>query len=82
MRTSRWKLIIYPGNGQTYTELYDLYKDAGEQINVAERFPQVRNSLLETLKRWRMNAPPASPGPDQDPEILEKLRSLGYVGGF
>ena len=81
VRTPRWKLITYPGQGHRYVELYDLRSDAAESVNVAERFTEVRDTLLETLDEWRKGGSASGAAPDLDPRTLEQLRALGYIGG-
>ena len=80
VRTSRWKMIVYPGRGETFMELYDLENDAGETINVADRFPKVGANLFEIVNRWKMISAPAKRELDLDAQTLQKLRSLGYLG--
>jgi len=48
MRMNNWK-VIYLYNSRTWL-LYDLDKDVGEQINLAENFPVKLNSLAIKLK--------------------------------
>ncbi len=62
-------------------ELYDHDADPGELDNRVDRQPEdvaaLRAKLLEIEARIR----PAEPGSTSlDPEVAEKLRSLGYVG--
>jgi len=64
-------------------ELYDLEHDADEKLNLAASHSAVAAELREQLKALEKRYASASPFPDSaplDPETLEKLRSLGYVG--
>lgn len=57
-------------------ELYDLEADPAEGVNLAQREPETLTALLARL------APEARRPVDRDsvdPQVLERLRSLGYV---
>ena len=70
----RDKLINVP-----ITELYDLAADPGEAQNTfASRTDRVQ-VLASALKSFNV-APPGRPR-QETPETLERLRSLGYIGG-
>jgi arylsulfatase A-like enzyme len=75
VRTLRWKLIAAPGSA---AELYDLEADAGERRN---RFGTAAagETLTQLLATWRATAPAPPAAADRDPQIVEKLRALGYV---
>jgi choline-sulfatase len=74
LRDLDWKLIAAPR-----PELFDLRQDPGELKNVvdAER-PQARR--LQGEMRQVETLPTASALAVEDPEVLESLRSLGYIG--
>ncbi|OGA44995.1 MAG: hypothetical protein A3G25_18355 [Betaproteobacteria bacterium RIFCSPLOWO2_12_FULL_63_13] len=60
-------------------ELYDLLRDPGERINVAQSDPQNRQRLREALDQLTAATtvpPPAEVAPDE----YERLAALGYVG--
>src|SRR4030095_1924211 len=60
-------------------ELYDLASDPGEASNlVSARSDRVR-VMVETLKQFNV-APPARAGAETA-ETIERLRSIGYIGG-
>ena len=61
------------------SELYDLVADRGEAANLAGSRPDRMGVLLTALKLFD-TAPPARARPESA-ETLERLRSLGYVGG-
>ena len=61
VRTRRWKLNYYPGNG---VELYDLVNDPGEQINVAAANPPTVAELKSALLEWMVTA-------DENDQIAE-----------
>jgi len=75
-----WKLIHHfrePGND----ELYNLLDDPKETINLMDRHPMEAKRLLDALEETGiMNIELSDPGEPMDPDALEKLRSLGYVG--
>ncbi len=76
----RWKLIHHrnePGND----ELYDLLNDPQETINLIGGQPTEARRLLGALEDTGiMKVELSDPDEPMDPDALEKLRSLGYVG--
>jgi len=60
-------------------ELYDLNADPRESTNVVTQRIDRARVLYETLKLFNV-APPAR-AQQESPETLERLRSLGYIGG-
>ena len=52
IRSGNYKLIEYFEDG--HLELYDLSKDIGESENLIETRPEIADSLLEQLGRWRL----------------------------
>lgn len=65
-------------------ELYDLEADAQEASNVAEKDASVAARMRGELNQLVAKYPPPAQGAGGDgtgasPEVLEKLRSLGYV---
>lgn len=73
-RTQRWKLIDAPR-----PELYDLQRDPGESTDVAAEHPEVVQRLMAALETAAA-APAFDSETLMDPEALERLRGLGYVG--
>jgi len=75
----RWKYILAPR-----PELYDLSKDPGELMNLADKEPGVAQRLRGRLEAMFKELERAAPqrGPSAvDPEAVKRLQSLGYVGG-
>ena len=76
-RAAGFKLIEAPR-----PELYDLKNDPKELTNLAEtdasRLAQLRTGLEAALRHEA--APPGSAA-SSDPQAVERLRSLGYLGG-
>jgi arylsulfatase A-like enzyme/Flp pilus assembly protein TadD len=70
----REKLIDLP-----IVELYDLATDAAEQTNLAETRGDRRRALEGRLAAF--NAPIASGREQESPEVVARLRALGYVSG-
>lgn len=74
LRDERYKLILAPR-----PELYDLVADPGEAVNLAPRERDRVRAMTQTLLD-RVEAEAASET-TLDRESLERLRSLGYLGG-
>ena len=79
VRDGRYKFIAAPRR-----ELYDLQNDPGEQINLAESNPQrtiaLERAMSEMTAKTSASAKPQAPQ-QVDPDVEERLRALGYVGG-
>jgi len=82
IRTPKWKYIFWPTLGTH--ELFNLATDPGEQKNVLEQFPEMREELQVEIDAW-MKTNEEKGGSIQarknnlDEETIAKLRSLGYV---
>jgi arylsulfatase A-like enzyme len=81
-----WKLNVYePLEGNPEYELYDHRKDPLDQVNVADKHPEIVERLAEELKAWKEKAAAARLTPDSElekkltSEQLQHLRSLGYI---
>ena len=60
VRSGKWKLLCeYDGSG---AELYDLITDPRESNNLASKYPQIRNQLVEKVTKWH-NTMPTDNGP-------------------
>lgn len=71
--TTRWRY-----------ELYDLEADPGEHHDLAAARPEEVERLAGALELWRSRrAPAGEPGApvELDREEIERLKSLGYLGG-
>lgn len=80
LRTRRWKLIRKCGGGQ---ELYDLEQDPAESRDLHDGNvpPEIDvAALARELEEWAARAPAraGAGGEHADPEVLRRLRSLGY----
>jgi arylsulfatase A-like enzyme/Tfp pilus assembly protein PilF len=80
LRVGRYKLIDAPR-----PELYDVERDPGETRDLfaderalGEQMQAALRRMTEGLERQRLTSPPA----DVDPEVRERLASLGYVASF
>lgn len=60
-------------------ELYDLTADPGETHNVAQQHHDTLDAMFNLLKMFNV-APPAR-AQAESAETLDRLRSLGYIGG-
>jgi arylsulfatase A-like enzyme/tetratricopeptide (TPR) repeat protein len=77
LQTARWKLVRAPR-----PELYDRQADPGERVDVSSRYPRIAATLRAELERMDVLSAGREPAPAAiDPEALERLRALGYVGG-
>ncbi len=75
IRLGRYKYIDAPK-----PELYDLATDPGESQNRYDRDRAQAQKLSEMLRS--LSAPARRPAPSStSPEVLARLRSLGYLGG-
>ena len=86
----RWKLIYRPNGeaaGLNRAELYEHRSDPGDTKNVAAQNPQQVAQMTTEIGQWMekqkrvRNALGRGAKATFDPETLEKLRSLGYLGG-
>jgi choline-sulfatase len=77
LQTARWKLVRAPR-----PELYDRQADPAERVDVSTRYPRVAATLRAELEKMDVLGAGHEPAPAAiDPEALERLRALGYVGG-
>lgn len=82
LRTSDWKYIWWPTKEKQ--ELYNLIKDPGERMNVAEQESEVAAGLHKRIIEWmKVNEQKGSTirayTSTFDKETVEKLKSLGYI---
>jgi len=87
LRSGRWKFILNEVSSQLLErpryELYDLEQDPGEQDNVAEVHTDVLKRLMAQVVTFIDNHQQGASEqgrPTVDPEVLDQLRALGYVG--
>ncbi len=87
---SNWKLIYREQGkpaGLNEIELYDRRQDPGDAKNVAGQHPEVVKRLMTDVRQWIDGQKQVREllGPNRestlDPATLERLRSLGYIGG-
>jgi arylsulfatase A-like enzyme/Tfp pilus assembly protein PilF len=77
MRDGRWKYIEAPT-----PELYDVREDPGETRNVYRAYSRRAEDLRLRLVEMAGDGVQAAPDKDTlDPETLQRLAALGYVGG-
>jgi choline-sulfatase len=75
VRYGGWKYVAAPR-----TELYDLARDPGETRNRAAEMRSRAAEMAGLLARVEQR-PAAAAERSGDPQVLESLRALGYVGG-
>ena len=76
LETERWKSIRAPR-----AELYDRRRDPQEVENVHDQHASVAATLAAQLEAMGLPSAGGQPKPGKiDPEALERLRALGYVG--
>jgi arylsulfatase A-like enzyme/Flp pilus assembly protein TadD len=75
VQTDRWKIVRAPR-----PELYDLRADSKELHDVSSQYPRVAATLAAHLEAMSL-LKGGEPTPEKiDPEALERLQALGYVG--
>ncbi|MBI4879590.1 MAG: sulfatase [Planctomycetes bacterium] len=87
LRLERWKYIQRTATQPAQEELYDLQDDPGETQDLATAEPAVRERVLKRVAKLKA----ASAGVSRayghggeaalDPEVRERLKALGYLGG-
>ena len=75
----------YMASGDGMVELFDLTADPEETHNVYADHPAEVDRLTAYIREWMENVPPYAPSDsesneDADPDFMEALRSLGYLG--
>jgi len=75
--SGRWKLIRWFGSDRI--ELYDLSRNPGERINLADAEPDTVHRLMEALDQRLLDAPLDDAPESIFDEDIEELRALGYV---
>jgi arylsulfatase A-like enzyme/tetratricopeptide (TPR) repeat protein len=73
LRDGEWKWIAAPR-----PELFDLGRDPGESANRVEDEAERAGRMKALLSR--VEAAPVTPAGSADPDAVERLRALGYVG--
>ncbi len=77
MRDGKWKYIEAPT-----PELYDVQQDPGETRNVYKAYSRRAEDLRLLLEKMAGSGVQAAPDETTlDPETLQRLAALGYVGG-
>lgn len=66
IRDGNYKLIEYFENGDI--ELYDLNTDIGEIDNLIDIYPEIADSLLSKLSKWRLEVDAQYPSPNPSAE--------------
>ena len=80
VRDGRHKLITSFDDERVTDALYDLEADPGERHNLALAEPALADRLRETLRELTSErAEAVAMGTDDDEEIAERLRELGYM---
>jgi len=81
VRTLQFKYIW---SDKTEEEFYDLQNDPDEQQNLAPLAPHAMAQLKQSLAAWskqqeKQSQESAPPIEDIDPEVVNRLRDLGYI---
>jgi arylsulfatase A-like enzyme len=80
IRDGRYKLITSFDDERVTDALYDLDADPGERRNLILTAPAEADRLRETLRPLvAERAEAVAMGADDDAEIAERLRELGYL---
>lgn len=64
VRSGNWKLIEFFEDGRL--ELYNLHDDIGENTNLTESHPKIRNQLYSILQQWKSEIHVSMPTTNQD----------------
>ncbi len=78
LRTARYKYIDAPK-----AELYDLGRDADEQVNLLAQLPDIARRMKGELGKLLAKTSVGAPKPQAanlDKDTIERLSALGYVG--
>ncbi len=74
------KYYSFPPPPLEETELFDLSNDPGEKTNLAGKKPALVRELIRGLRSWyKPRIKTGSPKTNLHQEILDELRSLGYL---
>jgi arylsulfatase A-like enzyme len=80
VRDGRHKLITSFDDERVTDALYDLEADPGERRNLCPAEPELAERLRETLRELASErAEAVAMAADEDEEIAERLRELGYM---
>jgi arylsulfatase A-like enzyme len=80
IRDGRYKLITSFDDARWVEALYDLQSDPDERRNLARRLPDVADRLRATLRALVADeAETVAIAGDEDEEIADRLRELGYL---
>jgi len=81
IRTNNWKLIYHPASQKF--ELYNLYHDPKEKINLANKEKEIFQSLKKELFSWIEKMPKQNLDVQKkrklSAEEIDALKSLGYI---
>ena len=77
VRRGDWKLILNERSGQIL--LYNLRHDRGEKVNLAPRFPEIVEELLNQLRRWEQPLQPPSWPRVMDVEFIIDGRAYRFA---
>ena len=83
-RASRAEVAAVQVHSGAAPELYDLVADPGEMTNVFARHRRLAADMAKELDRLMAGTGKGAPAPEAanlDKETMERLASLGYVGG-
>lgn len=84
-RTTRWKLIYIPHPESPVFEFYNLVNDLGETVNLIDepeheaRIETFKDALFAWIRPEDLKADELTQPADSDPEVDDRLRSLGYI---
>lgn len=76
VRDSDWKYVLDLDDDRA--ELFDLHRDPGERFNRTRDEPSVSSRYDALLRAWVASARPTGAA-WRDPELVRRLRALGYI---
>jgi len=77
VRKGQWKLILNERSGQIL--LYNLRHDRREKVNLAPRYPEIVEELLEELREWEQPLKPPSWPRVMDVELIIDGRAYRFA---
>ncbi len=79
VQEGRYKLTLFVTSEDDRTELYDLWRDPNEEVDLSAEQPAVHDRLLTAMRTWLAETPTTTEVQEIPEEKLEALKALGYL---